>query len=150
MTFSDFAAYSTLGRAPKCARSVTIATAKFSPERASQKPQKTLAICPGRSIFTPVFIRGRWSASLVTTELPGDEQVKGPVPADSKPKVKKLLSVEDEPPSSARAEQHSAPRPSPQFKEINRHGPASPVPLAGGSRPRFVVSAASNEFRRRH
>jgi lysine 2,3-aminomutase len=60
--------------------------------------------------------------------------------------VNKLLSLEEEPPSSARADT-SLPFKKLRLRELN--GLPAPVQLAG-ARPRFVVSAASNEFRKRH
>jgi lysine 2,3-aminomutase len=64
--------------------------------------------------------------------------------------VNKLQSLEEEPPSSARAEQASVLNTPQSLPKLNGHAPRPPVQLAGGARPRFVVSAASNEFRRRH
>jgi lysine 2,3-aminomutase len=63
--------------------------------------------------------------------------------------VNKLLSLEEEPPSPARAEQSTALKSALHLREVNGHGLSSPVQLAG-AKPRFVVSAASNEFRRQH
>jgi hypothetical protein len=52
--------------------------------RTSQLPKKVLAIHDERLIFTPVSFWAEGLSSPVTTELPGDEQVKGPVPVDPK------------------------------------------------------------------
>jgi len=59
------------------------------------------------------------------------------------------MSLEEEPPSSARAERPIALKSSLHLRELNGHGLTPPVQLAG-AKPRFVVSAASNEFRKRH
>jgi lysine 2,3-aminomutase len=58
--------------------------------------------------------------------------------------------LEEEPPSSARAEQPSVPKPSQLLRELNGRGLAPPVQLARAAGARFVVSPASNEFRKRH
>jgi lysine 2,3-aminomutase len=63
--------------------------------------------------------------------------------------VNKLLSLEEEPPSPARAEQSTALKSALHLREVNGHGLSAPVQLAG-AKPRFVVSAASTEFRRQH
>jgi lysine 2,3-aminomutase len=63
--------------------------------------------------------------------------------------VNKLLSLEEEPPSPARAEQSTALKSALHLREVNGHGLSAPVSLAG-AKPRFVVSAASNEFRKQH
>jgi lysine 2,3-aminomutase len=64
--------------------------------------------------------------------------------------VKKLMSLEEEPPSSASA------APSPVFSSslpiprLNGHGLAPPVHLARAAGARFVIGPATNEFRKRH
>jgi lysine 2,3-aminomutase len=63
--------------------------------------------------------------------------------------VSKLLSLEDEPPSSARAEQ-TLRKPPLSLRELIAAGATAPVQLARAARARFVVSPASNEFRKRH
>jgi lysine 2,3-aminomutase len=63
--------------------------------------------------------------------------------------VSKLLSLEEEPPSSARAEQPLR-KPRLSLRELIGTGAAPPVQLARAARARFVVSPASNEFRKRH
>jgi lysine 2,3-aminomutase len=61
--------------------------------------------------------------------------------------VSKTLSVEEEPPSLAPAERPLR-NSSVNLLDLNGHG--APVQLAPAVRARFVVSAASNEFRKRH
>ena len=63
--------------------------------------------------------------------------------------MSKLLSLEEEPPSSARAEQTLRKSPL-SLRELIGTGVAPPVQLARAARARFVVSPASNEFRKRH
>ncbi len=61
--------------------------------------------------------------------------------------MSKLLSLEEEPPSLAKAER--PPRKSSlDLRQLNGHG--APVDLARAAGTRFVVSPASNEFRKRH
>jgi len=62
--------------------------------------------------------------------------------------VSKLLSLEEEPPSLAQAELPLARKSSLRNPALNGHG--APVQLASAAGARFVVSAASNEFRKRH
>jgi lysine 2,3-aminomutase len=62
--------------------------------------------------------------------------------------VSKLLSLEEEPPSLAQAELPIARKSTLRNPALNGHG--VPVQLAPAARARFVVSAASNEFRKRH
>ena len=57
------------------------------------------------------------------------------------------MSLEEEPPSLAQAELPLSESPLPIFRDLN-HG--APVQLARAARARFVVSPASNEFRKRH
>lgn len=64
--------------------------------------------------------------------------------------MSKLLSLEEEPPSLARAERSPAPTSSHPLHEFNGQGLKPPVQLARAAGARFVVSAASNEFRKRH
>jgi lysine 2,3-aminomutase len=64
--------------------------------------------------------------------------------------VSKLLSLEEEPPSLAQAERPLAPQASHVPHEHNGQVPRPPVQLARVAGARFVVSPASNEFRRRH
>jgi lysine 2,3-aminomutase len=61
--------------------------------------------------------------------------------------VSKLLSLEEEPPSLAQAERLVR-KSSVNLRDLNNIG--APVQLAGAARARFVVSPASNEFRKRH
>src|SRR5689334_25313380 len=61
--------------------------------------------------------------------------------------VSKLLSLEEEPPSLAQAEQ-SLRKSALKHPDTNGHG--APVQLAPAARARFVVSPAANEFRKRH
>jgi len=63
--------------------------------------------------------------------------------------VSKLLSLEEEPPSSARAEQ-TLRKPRLSLRELLGVGVTPPVQLARAAGARFVVSPASNEFRKRH
>ena len=63
--------------------------------------------------------------------------------------MSKLLSLEEEPPSSARAEQ-TLRKPRLSLRELLGTGVAPPVQLAPAARARFVVSPLSNEFRKRH
>jgi len=58
------------------------------------------------------------------------------------------VSLEEEPPSSASAEQPPVPKPSKRPPDAN--GLTPPVQLAGAARARFVISPESNEFRRRY
>ncbi len=64
------------------------------------------------------------------------------------------MSLEEEPPSSARAErsseQSSVLKSPPQLRELNGHGLTPPVQLARAAGARFVISPASNEFRKLH
>ncbi len=62
--------------------------------------------------------------------------------------MSKLLSLEEEPPSLAQAELPLAHKSSFRTPNLNGHG--APVQLASAARARFVVSAPSNEFRKRH
>ena len=62
--------------------------------------------------------------------------------------MSKLLSLEEEPPSLARAELPPARKSS--LKQPDQNGNGAPVQLARAARARFVVSAAANEFRKRH
>ncbi len=62
--------------------------------------------------------------------------------------MSKLLSLEEEPPSLAQAELPIARKSTLRNPALNGHG--VPVQLAPAARARFVVSAASNEFRKRH
>ncbi len=62
--------------------------------------------------------------------------------------MSKLLSLEEEPPSLAQAELPLAHKSS--FRNPNLNGHGAPVQLASAARARFVVSAPSNEFRKRH
>jgi len=64
--------------------------------------------------------------------------------------VSKLLSLEEEPPSLARAERSLVQQSSLNLRERNGHGTGVPVQLAPAARARFVVSPASSEFRKRH
>ena len=61
--------------------------------------------------------------------------------------MSKLLSLEEEPPSLAQAEQ---PARKSSLKNPDLNGSGAPVQLASAARARFVVSATSNEFRKRH
>ena len=63
--------------------------------------------------------------------------------------MSKLLSLEEEPPSSVRAEQPLH-KPRLSLRELIATGATAPVQLARAARARFVVSPASNEFRKRH
>ncbi len=63
--------------------------------------------------------------------------------------MSKLLSLEEEPPSSVRAEQPLR-KPRLSLRELIASGATAPVQLARAARARFVVSPASNEFRKRH
>ena len=63
--------------------------------------------------------------------------------------MNKLLSLEEEPPSPARAEQSKSLKSALHLRELNGHGLSAPVALAG-AKPRFVVGSAANEFRKRH
>ena len=58
------------------------------------------------------------------------------------------MSLEEEPPSLAQAELLPPESPLSDTPDLNGHG--APVQLARAARARFVVSAASNEFRKRH
>jgi lysine 2,3-aminomutase len=62
--------------------------------------------------------------------------------------VSKLLSLEEEPPSLAQAKQIPVRKFALQHSDLNGNG--APVQLARAARARFVVSPASNEFRKRH
>jgi lysine 2,3-aminomutase len=64
--------------------------------------------------------------------------------------VKKVVSLEEEPPSSAEAEQPPVLKRSSLLRDLNGRGLAPPVQLARAAGARFVISPASNEFRRRH
>ena len=64
--------------------------------------------------------------------------------------MKKVVSLEEEPPSSARAEQPSVQKPSPLLREFTGRGLAPTVQLARAAGARFVISPAVNEFRKRH
>ncbi|HUO69066.1 MAG TPA: KamA family radical SAM protein [Gammaproteobacteria bacterium] len=64
--------------------------------------------------------------------------------------MKKLMSLEEEPPSSTSADPSLVLKPSPAFPTLNGHGFSSPVQLARAAGARFVISPASNEFRKRH
>lgn len=65
--------------------------------------------------------------------------------------MSKLLSLEEEPPSLAQAERSPAPKSSQRPPESNAQGVAPPpVQLVRAAGARFVVSPASNEFRKRH
>jgi lysine 2,3-aminomutase len=61
--------------------------------------------------------------------------------------VSKLLSLEEEPPSLAPAELPPSRNSSLKHPDLSGH---APVQLASAARARFVVSATSNEFRKRH
>jgi len=63
--------------------------------------------------------------------------------------VSKLQSLEEEPPSSAQAEL-TLRKPRLSLRELIATGATAPVQLARAARARFVVSPASNEFRKRH
>jgi lysine 2,3-aminomutase len=63
--------------------------------------------------------------------------------------VSKLLSLEEEPPSSARAEQTLRQLPL-GLRGLIATRASAPVQLAPAARARFVVSPASNELRKRH
>jgi lysine 2,3-aminomutase len=63
--------------------------------------------------------------------------------------VSKLLSLEEEPPSSARAGRPLR-NPPLNLRELIGAGIVPPVQLARAARARFVVSPVSNEFRKRH
>ncbi len=60
--------------------------------------------------------------------------------------MSKLLSLEEEPPSLAQAERLLVTKSAPNLRDLN----SAPVQLAGAARARFVVSPASNEFRKQH
>ena len=60
--------------------------------------------------------------------------------------MSKLLSLEEEPPSLAQAERLLVPKSALNLRDRN----SAPVQLAGAARARFVVSPASNEFRKQH
>jgi lysine 2,3-aminomutase len=64
--------------------------------------------------------------------------------------VSKLLSLEEEPPSLAQAERPLAPQSPHDPHAPNRQLVKPTVQLARLAGPRFIVSTASNEFRRRH
>ena len=66
--------------------------------------------------------------------------------------MSKLQSLEEEPPSSIKAERSSVRTPSLDLRTLNGNGngTASPVQLARAARARFIVSPASNDFRKRH
>ena len=65
--------------------------------------------------------------------------------------MSKLLSLEEEPPSLARAEQSPARKSSSlNLRDLIGNGATAPVQLARAAGARFVVSPASNEFRKRH
>ena len=64
--------------------------------------------------------------------------------------MSKLLSLEEEPPSLARAELPPARKSSLKQPSSSDSGNGAPVQLARAARARFVVSAAANEFRKRH
>lgn len=62
--------------------------------------------------------------------------------------MSKLLPLEEEPPSLAKAEQRPVRKSSFNLRDFNRHG--APVQLVRAAGARFVVSLESNEFRKRH
>ena len=62
--------------------------------------------------------------------------------------MSKLLSLEEEPPSLAQAERPLVRKSTLNLRDLNGHG--APVQLARAARARFVVSPASNEFRKRY
>jgi len=64
--------------------------------------------------------------------------------------VSKLQSLEEEPPSSINAERSPVRTSSLDLRSLNGNGTASPVQLAPAARARFIVSPASNDFRKRH
>jgi lysine 2,3-aminomutase len=64
--------------------------------------------------------------------------------------VSKLLSLEEEPPSLARAETTQARKSSLNLRDLIGNGATAPVQLARAAGARFVVSPTSNEFRKRH
>jgi len=64
--------------------------------------------------------------------------------------VKKLMSLEEEPPSSASADPSPILKPSSALSNLNGHGFSPPVQLARAAGARFVISSTSNEFRKRH
>ena len=63
--------------------------------------------------------------------------------------MSKLQSLEEEPPSSAQAEL-TLRKPRLSLRELIATGATAPVQLAPAARARFVVSPASNEFRKHH
>jgi lysine 2,3-aminomutase len=64
--------------------------------------------------------------------------------------VKKVVSLEEEPPSSARAEQPTVLKPSPLLREITGRALAPTVQLARAAGARFVIGPATNDFRKRY
>ncbi len=122
--------------------------------RRPTRAKKTLAIYGQRFIFTPVFVAGRRSVRPGNDGIAGRRTSKGPRARGHSPQVKKLMSLEEEPPSSAPAErsseQSSVLKSPPQLREFNGHGLTPPVQLARAAGARFVISPASNEFRKLH
>jgi lysine 2,3-aminomutase len=64
--------------------------------------------------------------------------------------VKKLMSLEEEPPSSTSAAPSSVLKSSLQLPRLNGHGLAPPVHLARAAGARFVIGPTTNDFRKRH
>jgi lysine 2,3-aminomutase len=64
--------------------------------------------------------------------------------------VSKLLSLEEEPPSSIRIERSPVRKSSLELRKLKADGTDSPVQLARAARARFIVSATSNDFRKQH
>src|SRR3954468_12414519 len=137
--------YSTLRSFAKCDGSSRL---RWCTSRAPAK--KTLAIYRGRLIFTPVFVVGRRSVQSGNNGIAGRRISKGPRARGPQRQVKKLMSLEEEPPSSASADRSLVLKPSPALPSLNGHGFSPPVQLARAAGARFVISATSNEFRKRH
>ena len=64
--------------------------------------------------------------------------------------MSKVLSLEEEPPSLAQADPSLVRKPAANLRDLNVNGLSPPVQLARAARARFVVSPASNEFRKRY
>ncbi len=141
--------YSTLRSLAKCDRSSRLRRRASRSNRVAAA-KKTLAIYRGRFIFTPVFVVGRRSVQSGNNGIAGRRISKGPRAHGPQRQVKKLMSLEEEPPSSASADPCLIPKPSPARPTLNGHGFSPPVQLARAAGARFVIGATSNEFRKRH